>query len=289
MIEVIDYSAAIYEGYKNDGSVHRSFYPSTPTCPFCNRDLNKVFSKAIIEYDPDDKDSTKDIHHSMTASSCSCGWWKVEHLETPDAHNLYASPAWFFSYRGVLRRFSVDDVTVPMEALRRAIAKRPDALDEISPRKMEELVGAVMSDFWPGSKCTLCGKSGDGGVDLILVINDKPFAVQVKHRENPKKGESVHHVTHFIGALMLNDIPNGVFVTSANHFSRQAEEAAATILERGHVESFELVARGAFLEMLRATRRHLSDPWRKCIPNSLLGESGRLTPYSINLRPPGVK
>jgi hypothetical protein len=41
--------------------------------------------------------------------------------------------------------------------------------------------------------------------------------------------------------------------------------------------------------MLRATRRNLSDPWRKCIPKELLGESGRLTPYSINLRPPGVE
>jgi restriction system protein len=148
-------------------------------------------------------------------------------------HNLCASASWFFSYRGILRKFPVDEAKIPVDALRRAVARHPDAIDAISPQKMEELVGAVMTGFWPGSKCKHCGKSGDGGIDLLLVIGDKPFAVQVKHRQNPNRGESVHYVTHFIGALMLQDIPNGIFVTSADHFSGAAEKAAVTILKRG--------------------------------------------------------
>lgn len=286
MIEALDYFEGIHEGYKNDGRAYDSFYPLTNRCPFCQRELSEVFSNGIIEYDPENKDSTQDVHHSVTAKSCECGWWTVEHVETPDAHNLYAPASWCFSYRGALRKFSAADATIPMDALRGAIARHPDAIDAISPRKMEDLVGAVMADFWPGSKCKLCGKSGDGGVDLLLVIGDSPFAIQVKHRENIRKGESVHHVTHFIGALMLKNIPNGIFVTTADHFSSAAETAAATILKRGLVESFHLIARKPFLEMLEATSRNLQEPWRRCIPNELLSKSSRLTPYSIYLRPP---
>jgi hypothetical protein len=85
MIEVLDYSEAIHEGYKNDGRIHESFYPRTNTCQFCQRVLTEVFADGIIEYDPDNRDTTQDVHHSMSAKCCKCGWWTVEHIETPDA------------------------------------------------------------------------------------------------------------------------------------------------------------------------------------------------------------
>ncbi|MBI4559669.1 MAG: restriction endonuclease [Candidatus Hydrogenedentes bacterium] len=151
---------------------------------------------------------------------------------------------------------------------------------------MEELVGAVMTDFSPASKCRYCGKSGDGGVDLMLVIGDKPCAIQVKHRQRIDQAESVHYVTHFIGALMLKNIPNGIFVTTAERFSTAAKAAGKTILSRGLVERFELIARQPFLEMLEATSKPLSDPWRRCIPKVLLHDHERLTPYSVGLIPP---
>ena len=50
-------------------------------------------------------------------------------------------------------------------------------------------------------------------------------------------------MTHFIGALMLEDIPNGMFVTTADHFSSAAETAAAVSLKEsnGHSQTTELI------------------------------------------------
>ncbi|MBI4559670.1 MAG: hypothetical protein HY706_18940 [Candidatus Hydrogenedentes bacterium] len=125
MIEALDYLEGMNEGYKNDRSANRSFFPQHDTCPFCKRKLNEVFSDGIIEYDPEDKDSTKDIHHSVTARSCKCGWWTVHDVQTPDAHNLYASADWVFRWSGILRKFSLADPSIPMDSLRSAIAKHP--------------------------------------------------------------------------------------------------------------------------------------------------------------------
>jgi restriction system protein len=286
MMEVLDYTEALHEGYMNDGRVHGSFYPASDICPFCHEKARTVFANGIIEYDPENRDSTQDVHHSVIAKSCRCGWWTVENMQTPDAHNLYAPESWLFAYRGVLRTFSLADSAIPMDTLRRTIAEHQEAIDHISPRKMEELVGAVMADFWPGAKCTLCGKSGDGGIDLLLIRGDKPFAIQVKHRQDVRRAESVHHVTHFIGALMLANVPNGIFVTTADHFSSSAERAVDTVLKRELVESFHLIDRSSFMEILEATSRHVEDVWRRCIPEVLLSGSNRLTPYSVCLRPP---
>lgn len=289
MTEAFDYSRAVHEGYKNDGrrTCSSSFFPQTDTCVFCGEELAIAFADGIIEYDPEEKDTGQDVHHRVVAKICQCGWWTVEHIETPNAHSLCAEPSWCFSYRGILRRFSVNDDSVPMVALRRAIANHPDAIDAISPGKMEALVGSIMSDFWAGSKCTLCGRSGDGGIDLLLVVGDHPIAIQVKHRQYPGRGESVHCIRDFIGALMLAGIPNGIFVTTANHFTLAAEKAAATILDRQYVQRFDLVSRKGFLEMLEATRAHYSmEPWRRCIPDVLLHKPGSMTPYSVVLRPP---
>ena len=283
MIEALDYSGALYEAYENDGLAHGSFYPTSDTCPFCEGKTSTVFSGGTIEYDPENRDSTRDVHHGVIAKSCECGWWTVQDHKTPDAHNLYAPTSWVLAYRGVLRTFSPEDTAIPMDALRRTIASHREAVDSISPRKMEELVGAVMADFWRGAKCKLCGKSGDGGIDLLLIKGDKPFAVQVKHRQDIRKAESVHHVTHFIGALMLAKIPNGIFVTTADHYSVAAERAASTILESKSVQSFQLIDRKSFMEILEATSRHLQDVWRSYIPKTLLNGSSRLTPHSVNL------
>ena len=290
MLDILDYSEGIHEGYKNDGRANGSFYPQGNVCRFCERKLITVFSKGITEYDPENKDSRQDIHHYVTAQPCNCGWWTVKDIQTPDAHNSYAPAEWVFSYRGALRTFSPADVTVPMDSLRRAIATHPDVINSIDPYKMEDLVGAVMTDFWPGAKCKHCGRSNDGGIDLILVNGDKPFAIQVKRRSRSNKGESVHHVTHFIGALMLAGIPDGIFVTTADHFTGAAEKAAASVLESGLVDTFQLIDRKPFLEMLEATTKNLSNPWLSCIPKVLrLDESDSgLTPYSVCLRPPSA-
>jgi restriction system protein len=295
MTGVLEYQDGMHEGYKNGQPDYDSFFRRNDRCPICHRELSVVFSDGIVEYDPEDKDSTNDVLHSVTAKSCECGWWTVQDRETPDAHNLYAPVEWVFCWNGVLRRLPLNDPGTSLDAVRSAIAKHPEVIDEVSPRRMEDLVGAVLTDFYPGSRCKHCGKSGDGGIDLLMVIGDTPFAVQVKHRQRTDKAESVHYVTHFIGAIVLKGIPNAIFVSTADHFSKHAQAAADQVLKTGHVGKFMLIARDPFLEMLEATSKHLEatlthlkDPWKRCIPRVLLEPHERLTPYSVNLVPPDM-
>ena len=286
MIETLDYSNALHDGYSNSRYAKSSFYHRDNNCPFCKQKIDSVFSNGITEYNPENKDSTQDVHHSVTVKCCDCGWWTVEHEQTPNAYDQYAVSNWVSALRAVLRKFPPEDTAIQMDALRRAIAKNPEAIDPNNPRKMEMLVASVMAGFWPGSKCRLCGKSGDGSMDLLLIIGDKPFAIRVKHRQDIRPEESVYPVTYFIGAVIGSNIPNEIFVTSADRFpdAEQAERCTVHIIPvRDLVESFQLVDRSSFMEILEATSRHEHDVWRKCIPPCLLDDSHGPTPYSVNL------
>lgn len=287
MIETLDYIEGMHEGYKNNDRTYSSFFPQNDSCPFCQRNLAKVFSDGIIEYDPEEKDSTKDIHHSVTAKCCQCGWWTVQDMQTPDAHNLYALSQWVFCWHGILRKFSLNVPSALMNSMHGAIAKHPEVIGEINPRKMEGLVDAVVKDFFPGVECKHCGKSDDGYRDLLLVIGDKPFAIQVRRSRKNGEAESVHLVTHFIGAYLLKNMPHvTLFLSTAENFTEDANASTDTILNRKPVERFEQIARKSFMEILEATKKNLKEPWRRCIPDILLKDHPSLTPYSINLRPP---
>jgi HJR/Mrr/RecB family endonuclease len=282
-MDVLDYSEDLLEVYGLNDSGEISFYPRDDRCPFCARATHKAFSTGIIEYDPEERDTRKDIHHLVVASSCECGWWSILHDETPDAHNLYSPPTSRTHIRAVLRRFDVMDQRLSVEALRTEIKRRPQVLDAIGPRKMEELASSVMGDFFPGCKSKICGKSGDGGIDLLLVMADKPFAVQVKHRQRVDKAEPVNAVREFIGAMLLEDMAHGIYVTTAEHFSPASQNAASKILRNGKVQEFKLIDRRSFLEMIAATARQVSQPWLQYIPPWLQTTTDRLTPFSVKI------
>lgn len=282
-MDVLDYSEDIHELYGQDECGDISFFPTDDRCPSCASATREVFSKGIIEYDPEDKDSRQDIHHAVVASSCDCGWWTLLHDETPSAHNPYAVTRCRSYFRGILRRFDVKDQFLPMAALRGEIDRHPNVLDAISPRKMEELASSVMADFFPGSKSKICGRSGDGGIDLLLVMADKPFAVQVKHRQRVDRAEPVHAVREFIGAMVLEGIANGIYVTTAERFSAASRGTASKVLSTGRVRSFSLIDRRAFLEMMEATAKKASEPWLRYIPSWLQTTSDPTTPHNLSI------
>jgi hypothetical protein len=289
MIQALDYSDALHDGYSNEGYSGGSFYSRDDNCPFCKQQVDTVFYGGITEYNPENQDSTQDVHHSVTAKCCKCGWWTVEDAQTSNAYNSYALANWVSAFRGALRKFSPVETAIQMDALRRAIAKSPEAIDPTNPQKMEMFVASAMAGFWPGSKCKLCSKSGDGSMDLLLIIGDKPFAIRVLHKQGIRPEESVYPVTYFTGAVIGENIPNEIFVTSADRFPAAedaARRAVPTIPGRDCVDSFPLVDRSSFMEFLEATSRHVQDVWRKCIPPCLLDDSHGPTPYSVSLRSP---
>lgn len=83
---------------------------------------------------------------------------------------------------GILHRTT----TIP-QALSAGITdlqKETDKLFRMNPSRFEKFVGEVMSAFY-ACEVTHCGKSHDGGIDLLLLRSDIGFVpVQVKRRSN---------------------------------------------------------------------------------------------------------
>jgi len=252
------------------GVSERAPFYNAGVCPHCRVKV------PVVHHSSDD--SVSGLPQLVWAWSCHCGWWDINRLGVfgPDTgidadDNEWAHASNWYRH-GVLRSFSASDVSIPISALRKAVADNPRLVHSVDHRKMEEFVAAVMSDFYAGSEVVLCGKTADGGIDLLLVLSNTTIAVQVKRRTRPDMVEGVSAVREFLAAVQLQGRTDGVYVTTADHFSRQAEAEATRAVTLGLVRTFELVNRDRFFSMLGATTSAPSlEEWRRHIDYSPWG------------------
>ena len=244
-----------------DDVVLDPFFERTGWCPYCREQTSIVYSDAGRR-DHNDWITPTSEFRTVTAFSCHrCNWWDVEYAVQFDVG--MARIEHLTLTHGILKSYDVKDLGVPVATLREVVESRMDLLNQIHPKKMEELVGSVFGDFYDIDEVRLCGKSHDGGIDLVLVQSETPIAVQVKTRRTPNKGESVAAVRDFLGAMTLRDFTSGIFVTTADRFSLSSQNAARSILSKGRVSMFELVDRNRFLDMVRETSTEKVEPWRE--------------------------
>ena len=130
----------------------------------------------------------------------------------------------------------------------------------INDKKMEELVASVFKDFMD-CEIKLVGKSHDGGKDLILLNGENQTFVQVKRRTQANKVEGVSCIRDLIGASIIGDAKACVFVTTANHFSKPAQDAAKKVVEENILDSFELIDYQRFVDMLNLQRESYPKEW----------------------------
>jgi len=125
---------------------------------------------------------------------------------------------------------------------------------------MEELVASVFQDF---TSCDIkvVGKSHDGGKDLILLDGDKQTFVQVKRRTKNHKVEPVSSIRDLIGASVLDEADACIFVSTADHFSKPAQQAAHKAVAKKIISSFELVDYHRFVKMLKLQRMDYPRSW----------------------------
>lgn len=137
-----------------------------------------------------------------------------------------------------------------IQSIRKAIRTRPEVLHYIHHKKMEELVALIMSERYTTLKVTVCGRTRDGGIDMILAPAGRPIAVQVKRRTKPDSIEPVASVREFLGTCLLRGFSKCLYVTTAAQFSRMARREAERAVAMKLVDRFELVERGRLLWML---------------------------------------
>jgi hypothetical protein len=229
------------------------------TCPFCKGILYRVYHAAA------DLVLGVNGYEANVVHECSaCGWWDYQYVWE------HEGPGWEYAdfekkkLRGIAKRFDTGSIAVPLEVLNKEALKRPDILYETHPSRFEQLVGHVFSAFF-SCEVVHCGKSNDGGVDLILVEAEAPVLVQVKRRADPDATESVSAVRDFLGAMTIKQARKGIFVSTAKRFSPTTNKIAAELVAKSVVDRFDLVDFDRFLAMLRTAGQGGVRPWEKVL------------------------
>jgi len=140
-------------------------------------------------------------------------------------------------------------------------------LADYSPTEVEKIMCELLGQHY---RCEVhhVGRSGDGGIDLLLLEGDKIGAVQIKHHPHTNKRESVVPVREFIGAMVLNQVARGVFVTTADGFTGPAKSAAATAsrvlapLNLMSVEDIRAIIKNVAANEWQEYEQRWGDEWR---------------------------
>ena len=188
------------------GAAAISIKPLGDRCIFCNQ---------LLEVANTEEYGESDFRIYWTQKLCSkCGWWTLEYRgndldpgQIPLFHHGYAF--------GVLERFPVSSVEIPLIELREYLLKYYDARFDIHPRKLEEIVADIFRNY--GHRVELTAYSKDGGIGLFLLSGtDEPTAVQIKRNKESRK-IGVEEVDQFLGALLRSKLHNGIFVTTSSY------------------------------------------------------------------------
>lgn len=229
-------------------------------CPFCKEKIeNRIY------YKQNNKITwCSAIEYESVVQCTRCGWWEHSYSFSSDDidEGLRASSTELT--QAILRTYPIASENVPVDVLNRYIAQNPERIYGINDKKMEELVASVFKDFID-CEIKLVGKSHDGGKDLILLNGEEQIFVQVKRRMQADKVESVSCIRDLIGASILEDAKACIFVTTADHFSKYAQDAAKKVVEKKILESFDLIDYKRFVAMLKLQREKYPKEWEELL------------------------
>lgn len=229
-------------------------------CPFCHdSQLRKVCEKRNKDYPEWLFGSFSE--QEIVVQCEQCGWWQYEYCNQSDAvvDGIRASDKQVAS--AILKEYEESDRDVPIPILSDYINKHPEKIYSIHDKNMEKLVQSVFKDFF-ACNVELVGKSHDGGKDLIMIDSGIKTFIQVKRRMSKNKVESVIGIRELLGVSYVEDVNSCIFVSTADHFSKDAIKFAESAVEKRKCESFELIDCKRFLEMLKCTRTSFPEPWK---------------------------
>lgn len=199
---------------------------------------------------------------------CVCGWWDIYAAGLSGSDSV--DPMYELPSRGahsLLRVFDTETIDVVLSALRHALVRTPLIMHDLTPYATEQLVGDVLRGLHDG-EVVHCGRSGDGGVDLMLLQGASTTAIQIKRRRCHDAVEAVAPVRELVAAAQLHGCKAATYVTTASKFSTPAQKTAVRSVELGLLTRYDLVDAARFIDLVK--RRSTDDePWARAV-NALL-------------------
>lgn len=216
-------------------------------CPYCNGMLANTVN---------DKPSRHSGAENLVRVCNDCGWWFYEHIWWSHGDDFET----YKYYEGILKKFDVSSIEVPLDVLKHYLAKRFSEIRFIHPRKFEELCADVFRDYLR-CEVILTSYSRDGGVDLYAIQGDAKFAIQLKRRaENITEG--IKPIREFIGAMVVQGAVSGIYCTTADRFSNAATDAARSQhLDRRGIR-LELVDYKRLTQIFGVSAGRLESSWK---------------------------
>src|SRR5579864_9513471 len=188
------------------------------TCLFCDSPLlclaGRDFGTTGLHARAEERRGLCD-DYSQLQGCPKCGWW-VSTLLTGRAPFKQHDDGYLSLYRacGTLRDLDLADISVPIEELRAYLLAKYEDRFHVHPKKYEDIVGSVFSDF--GFRVRVTSYSGDDGIDAIVLDgnDDATIGIQVKRYRGKITAEQIRS---FVGALVLQGLTTGVYVTTSSY------------------------------------------------------------------------
>jgi restriction system protein len=213
---------------------------SATSCVYCGGEL----STPHIQRDMRIHDIGRTVEERHIRTCRGCGWWTLKAVNTNSTHD--GDITHHYGSGGRLMRLDTPE-KLSVEEVRSYLTARFSDRHLISPSQFEDVVASVFRDH--GYDSIVTGKTGDGGIDIVLQRDGQQVGVQVK-RYKDKIG--VDPIRSFMGALTEKGLLAGVFVTTSD-FTKGAREYATAprIRERLFGEPIRLVNAAEFYGALK--------------------------------------
>ena len=226
---------------RNDGIVLKK------TCAYCSSPMVTLAGDDL----PESAFKGMNATEGALLGCPACGWWTV--LSLRGAAPFQTHDGGFAELRqvsGVLKNLDLNDLTLPLQEVRAYLIARYADRFRIHPRKYEEIVGGVFSDF--GFRVRVTSYSGDEGIDVFVLDgqDNATVGVQVKRYRSKISAEQIRS---FVGALALQGLTTGIYITTGE-YEKGAQRTAASAQPRVGI-GITLLDAKRFYEALRVSTR----------------------------------
>lgn len=232
--------------------------PKSPeNCRYCNTRLNKTELGRKYKGFFTVTEKYLDLYYCI-----NCGWWFLERLE--EESHFTGNHFIVNVIEGAVKYYNVDSYDVPIVELRNYLKRHPNDVAYVDPYRFELLMQDCFKDYFGPSEVIHLGKSGDGGIDLKIVKNNKETVlVQVKRRFDITKNEGPKVVRELNGVLFRDNIAKGIVVTTAKSFTKAAMKETNVKTPTKKRYCMKLLAFDDFVAMLNLPRIEPYEPWQK--------------------------